>query len=100
VIVAGRISAAADGQGFVSRSRTAAGRSGLPETKRWASKYALLQELDLADFLGVEARYSGQRATTVEAKALTVLAKALRPPPEKWHGLSDVEIRYRQQSST
>ena len=33
---------------------------------------------------------------TVHAKSWTMLAKALRPPPEKWHGLKDTEIRYRQ----
>ena len=33
---------------------------------------------------------------SVQAKELTFLSKALLPPPEKWHGLSDVEIRYRQ----
>ena len=33
---------------------------------------------------------------TVEAAKISVLAKALRPPPEKWHGLHDVEVRYRQ----
>ena len=33
---------------------------------------------------------------TVDARSYTVLAKALRPPPEKWHGVEDIEIRYRQ----
>lgn len=54
--------------------------------------------LDLGDFLGVE----GECFTTktgepsVKVKSLTVLSKALRPLPAKWHGLSDVETRYRQ----
>ena len=33
---------------------------------------------------------------SVQARELTFLAKALLPPPEKWHGLADVEARYRQ----
>ena len=33
---------------------------------------------------------------SVQARELTFLSKALLPPPEKWHGLADVEIRYRQ----
>jgi len=61
-------------------------------------QYALLKEIDLGDFLGVEGAMFRTKTgePTVEAQSLTVLAKALRPPPEKWHGLSDVEIRYRQ----
>ena len=33
---------------------------------------------------------------SVQARELTFLSKALLPPPEKWHGLADVEVRYRQ----
>ncbi len=60
--------------------------------------FDLFKCLDLGDILGVE----GELFTTktgelsVKVKAFTVLAKALRPPPEKWHGLQDVETRYRQ----
>ena len=61
-------------------------------------QYGLLKEIDLGDFLGVDGVMFRTKTgePTVEARSLTVLAKALRPPPEKWHGLSDVEIRYRQ----
>ncbi len=60
--------------------------------------YDMLREIDLGDFLGVTGTPFRTKTgePTVEAHALTVLAKALRPPPEKWHGLSDVEVRYRQ----
>ena len=60
--------------------------------------YELLKELDLGDFLGVRGPLFRTRMgeVTVEAKELTLLAKALRPPPEKWHGLADIEKRYRQ----
>jgi lysyl-tRNA synthetase class 2 len=60
--------------------------------------YALLDALDLGDFLGVSGPMFRTRTgeVTVEARTLTVLAKALMPPPEKWHGVQDVEIRYRR----
>jgi len=63
-----------------------------------AAAYEMLEAIDLGDFLGVEGNPFRTRTgePTVEALSFTVLAKALRPPPEKWHGLSDVEVRYRQ----
>ena len=57
-----------------------------------------LEDLDLGDWLGAE----GEVVTTkrgelsVRASSLTLLTKSLRPLPEKWHGLKDIEIRYRQ----
>ena len=54
--------------------------------------------LDLGDFIGVEGSCfltkTGEQ--TLKVHRLEVLAKALRPLPEKWHGLTDVEARYRQ----
>jgi len=54
--------------------------------------------LDLGDFIGVEGTCfvtkSGE--PTLKVRMFEVLAKALRPLPEKWHGLQDVEARYRQ----
>ncbi len=60
--------------------------------------YAGLADVDLGDFLAVSGRLMRTRAgeVTVEARSLAVIAKALRPPPEKFHGIEDVEIRYRQ----
>ncbi len=60
--------------------------------------YAGLADLDLGDFIGVSGPLMRTRAgeVSIEARAITALAKALRPPPEKWHGIEDVEIRYRQ----
>jgi lysyl-tRNA synthetase class 2 len=54
--------------------------------------------IDVGDFLGVEGRPFRTRTgeLTVEASALRLLCKALLPLPEKWHGLTDVEARYRQ----
>ena len=61
-------------------------------------QYQLLKELDLGDFLGVGGPLFRTRTgeVTIEARELTMLAKSLRPLPEKWHGLKDVEQRYRQ----
>jgi lysyl-tRNA synthetase class 2 len=60
--------------------------------------YASLADLDLGDFVAVSGPLMRTRAgeISVEAREITVIAKALRPPPEKWHGVEDVEIRYRQ----
>jgi lysyl-tRNA synthetase class 2 len=60
--------------------------------------YSLLDLVDLGDFLGVEGRVMRTRKgeLSVQARSLVFLGKALLPPPEKWHGLSDHETRYRQ----
>src|SRR5437762_645555 len=54
--------------------------------------------LDLGDVIGVAGRPFRTRTgeLTLEAAEFRLLAKALRPLPEKWHGLQDVETRYRQ----
>jgi lysyl-tRNA synthetase class 2 len=60
--------------------------------------FAVVEQLDLGDFIGVRGRVFRTKTDelTVEAREVVHLAKALRPLPEKWHGLTDVEIRYRQ----
>jgi lysyl-tRNA synthetase, class II len=60
--------------------------------------FALVKLLDLGDLIGVEGvvRRTPRGELTVNARSLTVLAKALLPLPEKFHGLTDVETRYRQ----
>jgi lysyl-tRNA synthetase, class II len=59
---------------------------------------ALLKLLDIGDVIGVEGqvRRTPRGELTVNAASLTMLAKALRPLPEKYHGLADIELRYRQ----
>jgi len=59
---------------------------------------ALFNDLDTGDFIGVSGGMLRTRTgePTVAVKDFTLLAKSLQPLPEKWHGLSDVEIRYRQ----
>src|SRR5882724_7036895 len=60
--------------------------------------FALYQLLDLGDFIGVEGTMFRTRTgeLTVHVSGLTFLAKGLLPLPEKWHGLTDVEVRYRR----
>src|SRR4029079_8244586 len=60
--------------------------------------YAGFTDLDVADFVGVTGDLMRTRTgeLTVQVKAWTFLSKSVRPLPEKWHGLKDVETRYRQ----
>ncbi|MGD9851266.1 MAG: lysine--tRNA ligase [Nitrospirales bacterium] len=60
--------------------------------------YELAQTLDLGDWIGVEGKLFRTKTDelTVEVQSLTFLSKGLRPLPEKWHGLTDIETRYRQ----
>jgi lysyl-tRNA synthetase class 2 len=58
----------------------------------------IFKRLDLGDFVGVEGPVFRTKTgeLTVEVRKLSILAKALLPPPDKWHGLKDVELRSRQ----
>ncbi|MBT3278959.1 MAG: lysine--tRNA ligase [Phycisphaerales bacterium] len=60
--------------------------------------WALAKNLDLGDIVGADGPIHRTRTgeLTIWATSLTMLSKSLRPMPEKFHGLSDVEIRYRQ----
>ncbi len=60
--------------------------------------YQVMEQLDLGDCIGVTGKLFRTKTNefTVEVHQLTFLSKALRPLPEKWHGLTDVETRYRQ----
>ncbi|MFA0746424.1 lysine--tRNA ligase [Fervidibacter sp.] len=60
--------------------------------------YRQFGELDTGDIIGVEGIVTKTRTgeVSVEVSKFWILAKALRPIPEKWHGLRDVEVRYRQ----
>ena len=59
--------------------------------------YSLLCESDIGDFLSVSGPVfrTKRGELTVGAEEWTFLAKAIRPLPEKWHGLKDVELRHR-----
>ncbi len=60
--------------------------------------WPILKELDLGDIIGADG-VLGRTKTgelTLWCNRLTVLTKSLQPPPEKWHGLTDVDLRYRR----
>jgi lysyl-tRNA synthetase class 2 len=63
-----------------------------------AEVFAFAKTLDVADFVRAEGPLwrTQKGELSVDARALAILAKSLRPLPEKWHGLQDVEARYRQ----
>ena len=58
----------------------------------------LFKDLDIGDIIGVKGTLLRTRTgePTIEVADFTLLAKSLQPLPEKWHGLSDVDTRYRQ----
>lgn len=57
----------------------------------------IFEKLDIGDTLGISGRLFRTKTDelTLEAKDLTFLSKSLHPLPEKWHGLTDVALRYR-----
>jgi len=61
-------------------------------------EFASFADLDVGDIIGVTGPIirTKRGETTLEVHSFRLLTKALRPLPEKWHGLKDVEIRYRQ----
>ena len=60
--------------------------------------YALIKMIDIGDTVGVTGTVfrTHMGEVSIKAAALEMLSKSLRPLPEKWHGLKDVETRYRQ----
>ena len=60
--------------------------------------YKYVKMLDIGDIVGIEGHvFRTQKGEiTIKVSKLTLLSKSLRPLPEKWHGLKDTELRYRQ----
>ncbi len=100
VSVAGRIVALRDhGKSCFAHLMDRTGRIQLyARADQLGDEYALFRDLDLGDFIGVTGDVFRTRTgeLTIAVKAFTFLAKSLRSLPEKWHGLKDVETRYRQ----
>ena len=79
-------------------------RDGTGEIQLFAKKdvlgrdFALLEEIDVADHVqaGGRAMVTRTGELTIEVTELRLVTKALRPLPDKWHGLTDVDIRYRR----
>jgi lysyl-tRNA synthetase class 2 len=61
-------------------------------------RHVAFDDLDLGDWVGVEGAVMKTRKgeLSVKVREFTLLSKALRPMPEKWHGLADVDTRFRQ----
>jgi lysyl-tRNA synthetase class 2 len=61
-------------------------------------KYIFIKKLDLGDIVGLSGKLFRTKTNelTIEVTDLVFLTKSLRPLPEKWHGLKDIETRYRQ----
>jgi lysyl-tRNA synthetase, class II len=98
---AGRITAHRDmGKSHFVDLRDATGRVQVyfHEKEIGAEAMEIFELLDLGDFIGVEGTcfLTKTGEPTLKAHKFEMLAKSLRPPPEKWHGLQDVEARYRQ----
>ncbi len=99
--IAGRVLAVRSfGKAAFLRVRDAAG-----ELQVWVKKdkvgekaFEIFKLLDIGDVIAAEGPATRTKTgeLTLEAASFTILTKALRPLPEKWHGLSDVEQRYRQ----
>ena len=100
VSMAGRIVALRDhGKTCFAQLMDCSGRLQLyARADQLGEEYRLFRELDIGDFVGVTGELFRTRTgqLTVGVKVVTFLSKALRPLPEKWHGLRDVETRYRR----
>ena len=61
-------------------------------------QYAFFKKIDIGDFIGLKGFLFRTKTNelTIDMEGFTLLSKSLRPLPEKWHGLTDVELRYRQ----
>ena len=101
VALAGRITAHRDmGKSMFMDIRDQSGRMQIYAQKNVLGdeQWSLFTHLDLADFIGVKGTMFTTKTNEISVKitGFVILAKALRPPPAKWHGLEDTEIRYRQ----
>ncbi len=101
VTVAGRIIAMRSfGKACFSHIQDGSGRIQLYFQKNTLGedRYTLFKKLDIGDFIGVKGFLFRTKTNeiTVEVEQFSLLSKSLRPLPEKWHGLTDVELRYRQ----
>ncbi len=61
-------------------------------------RFSLIKKLDIGDIVGIGGRVFRTKTNelTIEVSEFVLLSKSLRPLPEKWHGLKDIEMRYRQ----
>ncbi len=104
VAVAGRITAHREmGKSMFIDVRDQSGRIQIYAQKNAMEEKApgswdVFTHLDLGDFIGVTGTLFRTKTgePSIKLESFTIVAKSLRPPPAKWHGLEDTEIRYRQ----
>jgi lysyl-tRNA synthetase class 2 len=101
VLIAGRLTAHRDmGKSQFIDLKDVSGRVQVYAQKQALGDdaFEIFKHLDLADFIGVKGTIFRTRTgePSVKAESFVILSKALRPPPAKWHGLEDTEVRYRQ----
>ena len=101
VALAGRITAHRDmGKSMFIDIRDQSGRIQAYAQKNVLGdeQFHIFQHLDLGDFIGVNGTLFTTKTGEISVKltSFVILAKALRPPPAKYYGLEDTEIRYRQ----
>ena len=101
--LSGRMMAVRDfGKGaFISiQDRTGRLQAFIRKNQVGEETFSLFKKLDIGDIVWIAGRVfktrTGELSIDVEEKGLRLLSKSLHPLPEKWHGLTDVEIRYRQ----
>lgn len=101
--VAGRLMAVRDfGKGafLMIQDRTGRLQAFVRKDRVGEKDFALFKRLDIGDIVWIAGRIfktrTGELTIEVKEGGLRLLAKSLRPLPEKWHGLTDVELRYRQ----
>src|SRR6266851_1904478 len=101
VSVAGRVTAHRDmGKSMFIDVRDQSGRLQIYAQKNVLGdqQFDIFRHLDLGDFIGATGTLFTTKTGEISIRltSFVIVAKALRPPPEKWHGLADTEIRYRQ----
>jgi lysyl-tRNA synthetase class 2 len=101
VSVAGRVTAHRDmGKSMFIDVRDQSGRLQVYAQKNILGdqQFDIFRHLDLGDFIGATGTLFTTKTGEISVRltSFVIVSKALRPPPEKWHGLADTEIRYRQ----
>ena len=99
--IAGRLIAIRDfgkGSFVMIQDRTGRLQAYIRKNQVGEKTYSLFKRLDVGDIVFVAGKIFRTRTNelTIDAEELRLLSKALRPLPEKWHGLTDIETRYRQ----
>ncbi|MGD9033669.1 MAG: lysine--tRNA ligase [Desulfobacteraceae bacterium] len=80
------------------KDRTGRIQAYIRKDKVGEEQYEVFQHMDMGDFIGIKGTFFRTKTgeLTILAERITLLSKSMRPLPEKWHGLTDKETRYRQ----